>query len=142
MRIRRKTIVILASALILGQASVAAAADVCLSSGGILPTGFVLKKVKALKKAGSVSPLSGYAIDPLGSYAVSGAAIVYGDGTIGVGLDARGMENGQGDFSASWIALDATLQGTARLDTDGDFQRDDATMGLSTVDCASVPNPM
>jgi len=39
------------------------------------------------------------------------------------------------------IYADATLQGTAGLDTDGDFQHDDQSSPLLTIDCASLPAP-
>lgn len=143
MRISRKVVPFVAAALIAGQVGVAAAADVCLSNGGILPTLYVFKKVKAPKKPAAVASLTGYVVNVFGSYSVSGTAIAYADGTIGIGVTAHALENGVSNFSASWIATDTTLAGNGvAVDTDGDFQRDDETYNLTAVDCATALAPM
>jgi len=118
---------------------VANAADVCLSDG--FGHKYVFKKVKALKKPGAVSPLSGIFL-PLtgGAFPVAGTALVRADLSVVVGILVHGTSALLGNtFSADWSA-DTTLAGTGTYDGDGEYESDGAIV-FTSLDCKTVTIP-
>ena len=127
------------SALLLAAAP-AAAKDVCVTETGV-PNVLVFKKVKKLKKPGTVIPLQGFYVIGGEACALSGAAVVLADGSVsfgatahcqitpGVGNDVHFGADGAADFDAA-----------THVDRDGDGAVDSSD-GWTPIDCKSVVLP-
>jgi hypothetical protein len=140
MKFRRTTVLV--SALLAGAllAPVAAQAkDVCLSDdfGGA----YILRKVKALKKPGQASPLTGLYLSPAGSaYPLAGTAIVRNDLSLQVGLLVHATSAPAGNtFTADWNA-DATFAGSGTYDGDGTYDAI-GPIAFTVVDCGTLTIP-
>lgn len=143
MQLRRTTILLSVAGLILGQAGLASAKDLCLVDDQLFPSGYVLNKIKLPKKPGTSTSLGGYVVGSLGTRStLSGVAVMRGGGQISVTIRTVPLDASSNAITASWDAVDSTLQSDAvRLDTDSDGIQDDGAISLSTLDCETVPLP-
>jgi hypothetical protein len=135
----RRTLATLAASvgLTLLATGSAVAAPVCLHDT-VSP--YYFAKLKLPKKSGQTTTFTG--IRAFGfARNVTGTASRNTNGQISFTLHAQAPGPDGNDFLLGWIASDATLAGTAFFDNDGDFVKDDGTLAMSIVDCATVIMP-
>jgi hypothetical protein len=119
-------------------AGTASAGAVCLSDG-VAPYRF--SKLKLPKKAGDTTGFVGVRYSPLGVRPVIGVATKVTSGATVLSFQTHSDGINGNDFSATWVAMDSTLAGTAYYDNDGDFVKDDGMLTMSIIDCDTVTVP-
>jgi hypothetical protein len=134
---------VLALALGPGAAAPAAAKDLCVEDS--FNGAIVWKKVKSMKKVGSIVPLTGVLVSPPvapGFVApVAGTAVTRADGMILIGFTVLGQATSPtSQTGTASLIVDQTLAGSGFRDLDGDYVQGDA-ITWTPVDCDGVDFP-
>jgi len=116
----------------------AEAKDLCVADG--YGATYIFKKAKSLKKPGGASPLHGFYIASGGTpaYAVSGSAVVRGNGSVHAAIFIHTMAQSN-NFTAEWVS-DLTLAGSGSYDSTGDYNPNGPIV-FTAVDCKTVIVP-
>ncbi len=104
---------------------------------------FVFSKVKLPKKPGETTSATVERINTIvpGARPCSGPISKLTNGSVKIGLTCYGGDGGSG-FMVGWTSADVeTLVGTAGYETDGDFDFNEISVGLTTVDCETLTLP-
>jgi hypothetical protein len=131
---------ILWSAVLAASAAPAAAKDVCVSDNAHR---FKFKGVKALKKPGSISPLTGFFVNGDFVAPATGTAIVRGDGSVRIGITVHGAEP---EPTATDVDFVFTMLGDASFTASGSYRyADDPDVGYAAswtpIDCKTIAVP-
>jgi hypothetical protein len=137
----------LSAAFALALTGPALGKDVCLSVGGATTVAWVLQSIH-VPRPGKTAALSGVYVqvgDGNDRLRAPLSGTIYNDGSQGklaIGLFMHSMRAGAGNnnFTMTWQADPHTLEGTAGIDTDGDFIVDahDGTLELTAVSCKAI----
>ncbi len=133
----------LALVSILAAGVPAGAKDLCVQDS--FNGAIIWKKVKSMKKPGSIVPLTGLLVSPPTAPTfvapVSGTAATREDSTILVGFIVLGEGTSSSSQTGTATAIvDQTWNGSGFRDVDGDFVQDEA-FTFAPIDCDSVDFP-